>query len=215
MIDITKYEKLLNDGLSLDHYSVLCSIRDGNALPKSKRIQGFINLLCKKGYIKDGILTDIGTNLITTDILVTTSSTTTTTTEAPMYEKKGLLRTAVPSKDFLLWTNTLHGKLQNKLKEKTGKVQARGTIRGTTYSFLPNASDLAKVILRVVVSHKLTDFDKIEKCLLRYIDKRLSEGDWFPIMIYYISKDGLSAMVTDMEGMDEEDDIISDTSVNI
>lgn len=214
MIDIEKYKNVLDEGLLLDHYSVLCSIRDSKELPKSKRIQGFINLLHKKGYLKDGMLTSTAVALIDADVIITTSSTTTTTTVMEN-ERRGLIGRATVDNDYMLWAAALHEKLQNRLKEKTGKIQARGTIQGTTYSFLPNVRDFSKVLLKVVVLYKLKDFDKIERCLLRYVDKRVREGSWFPILGYYIFKNSTSMMITDLEGMEDEEITNDDSSVNI
>ncbi len=209
MIDIGKYTKVLGAGLLLDHYSVLCSIRDGIALPKSKRIDGFINLLCKKGYIDEGALTDLAYNLIEDDVIMKVQkaepvSTTTTTTLEPK------------EFDFNIWVLRLHEKIVQKIVEKTGKRQVRGKIQGATYSFLPNATDLGKVLVRAINAYKLSDFDKIERCILRYVDRKVKEDTWFPILQYYIMKKDMSAMVTDMENIEDDDKPdINDSTVNI
>lgn len=217
MIDITKYKNVLEQGLLLDHYSLLCCIRDGGELPKSKRIQGFINLLHKKGYLKEGGLTDIAIALINDDTVMCQKSTITETTVVAdiKVETKGLLRTPAPNDEYTQWALELHTKLQERLREKTGKIQARGTIQGTTYSFLPNVRDFSKVLLKVIITYKLKDFNKIEKCLLRYVDKKAKEGSWFPILGYYILKNNSSMMITDMEGIEEDENMNDDTTVNI
>lgn len=203
MIDIGKYKRILDEGLLLDHYSVLCSIRDGVELPKSKRIRGFINLLHKKGYMDEGALTDLAISLIEGDTIIVekTTSTTTTTTE---------------TFDFSLWVLKLHEKLVQKIFDKTGKRQVRDKVNGTSYSFLPNTTDLGKVLIRAINSYKLTDYEMIEKCLLSYVDRKIKEGGWFPILQYYIMKKDSSPMVTDMENIeDEEKPDANDTAVNI
>lgn len=203
MIDIGKYKRILDNGLLLDHYSILCSIRDGIELPKSKRINGFINLLHKKGYIDEGALTDLAISLIEGDTLVVRNTTSTTTITTEVF-------------DFSLWVLRLHEKLAQKIFDKTGKRQVRDRINGTSYSFLPNSTDLGKVLVRAINSYKLTDYDKIEKCLLSYVDRKIKEGGWFPILQYYIMKKDSSPMVTDMENMEnEEKPDANDTAVNI
>lgn len=211
MINIAKYENILNQGLLLDHYFTLCTIRDGGQLPKSKRVQGFINLLHKKKYLSEGSLTDIAKTLIDNEAVVTT------TTSIVPNTTKGLLKTSIPTQDYLDWANKLHGKLQDKLFEKTGKRQARGTVQGTSYSFLPNATDFSKVLLKVIVLHKIKNFDKVEKCLMRFVEKRIEENYFFPLVGYYIMKNNMSTMITDMESMEENDKDISssDSSINI
>jgi len=216
MIDIEKYKNVLDQGLLLDHYSLLCSIRDGTELPKSKRITGFINLLHKKGFLKEGALTESGTLLISTGKCMTDDVIPYVT--KAVEKTVGLLKTPVPTTDFIDWASALHKKMQDTLKEKTGKIQARLVVEGTSYSFLPNPRDLSKVLLRAIVTYKLNDFDKIEKCLMNFLNRKIKEGKWSPLLGYYIMKNGLSPMVTDMENMenaDEEKPDENDMAVNI
>lgn len=209
MINIGKYTRILNEGLLLDHYSVLCSIRDGSVLPKSMRINGFINLLHKKGYLEDGSLTDLAISLVENDTVISMQKVMepiTTTSTINIKEEF----------DFTLWVLRLHEKLVKKIYDQTGKRQVRDKIQGTSYSFLPNSTDLGKVIVRAINAYKLTDYDKIEKCLLRYVDRKIKEDTWFPILGYYIMKKDMSAMVTDMENMDDDDKSSNnDSTVNI
>ena len=214
MIDIGKYKNVLDQGLLLDHYSLLCCIRDGGDLPTSKRIQGFINLLHKKGYLKDGVLTDIAIALVDNDTVLCGKELATKPATIKI-ETVGLLKTPVINNDYMEWATSIHVKLQERLKEKTGKIQARGTIGGTTYSFLPNVRDFSKVLLKVIVLYKLKDFDKIEKCLLNYLDKKIREGSWFPILGYYIFKNNNSMMITDLENIEEDEITNDDSTVNI
>lgn len=204
MIDVGKYNKILELGLLLDHYSLLCCIRDGGELPKSKRVQGFINLLCKKGYIADGALTDMAVALIDDCLAIVECS-------------KSIVIPDVKAEDapfdYAGWIISLHRKIQDKISTKVGKKQVRPKIEGVTYSFLPNSTDLGKVLLKAITTYKLRDFDKIEKCLLKYVHSRIKENNWFPLLGYYIMKNGLSPMVTDLDNDDEETN--EDTSINI
>lgn len=209
MINIAKYENILNQGLLLDHYFTLCTIREGGELPKSKRVQGFINLLHKKGYLSEGVLTSLALTLIDAETVVTT------TTSMIPNTTKGLLKTPVPTQDYLEWSTKLHKKLQDILFDKTGKRQARGTVQGTSYSFLPNAADFSKVLLKVIAQHKIRDFDRVEKCLTRFVEKRIEENYFFPLVGYYIMKNNMSTMVTDMESLEDDKPIDNDSSINI
>lgn len=213
MIDIGKYKNVLDQGLLLDHYSLLCCIRDGGELPKSKRIQGFINLLHKKGYLKEGVLTDIATALVDNDTVMCIKE----VSNNPIDNIKtvGLLKTPVPTNDYMTWANALHKKLQDVLFDRTGRRQARGKINNTSYSFLPNDRDFAKVLLKVIVNYKLKDFDKIEKHLIAYVNRKINEKEWFPLVGYHIFKNGTSEMVTEMENMEEDEITNNDSTVNI
>ncbi len=134
MIDLKHYERILESGLLLDHWLVLLMIKNKEEMPKNKRIQGFINLLNKKGYIQDGVLTDEG--ILLTEYEVKTVS---INTASPDKEEK------VVETDFTKWVIGLHKRCQNKLMELTGGKQVRDKIDKKPYPFLPNSTDLAKV----------------------------------------------------------------------
>lgn len=190
MVSIEKYQGIIKDGLLLDHYFLLCRIRNKEIIPESGRVKGFLNLLEKKGYINDKVLTSKGISIIDDKV--------------------------VPDKskvkfDYAEWVIQLHKKCEDKLQERTGKRQIRDKLGGKAYPFLPNPTDLGKVILRAVGTYKLKDFDKIEKTILRYVDQSAKNNSWFPILGYYIMKgtaaggSTTSMMVTDMESGEEED----------
>jgi hypothetical protein len=75
----------------------------------------------------------------------------------------------------------------------------RKEIKGTMYSLLPNVKDFSQKLRQCIKKYKITDFDKMEKCLIKHI-----ETLDFPILNYYILKDGVSKLVTDMENYEEE-----------
>lgn len=189
MIEDSKYREILDSGLILDHYFLLCNIKNGIKPVDSKRIQGFINLLTKKDYIKDDVLTEKGLLLV----------------ENCSFSQVVVTDDKENKVDFGTWAAGLHVRLQEKLKELTGSTQMRAQIdRGKAYSFLPNATDLAKVLHRVITAYKLKDYDKIEKALMKYIEECKDRKNWFPILQYYIMKDGTSRLVTALESEQEE-----------
>lgn len=187
MIDLKHYEKILDSGLIFDHYLVLCMIKNKEELPKNKRVQGFINLLNKKGYILDSMLTDEG--IVLTEYDIKTVKTTVDKVEVET--------------DFTKWVISLHKKCQNKLLELVGGKQVRGKIDGKPYPFLPNSTDLAKVLHKVIILYKLKDMEKIEKAMINHILKCHQTRNWFPLMKYYVMKNGQSELVTDMDSLDE------------
>jgi hypothetical protein len=193
MINIEKYNKILSTGLLLDHFILLCNIKDKKDSIKNKRIGGFYNLLCKKGYIEEGVVTEKGLELVGDDavVLMKTIVTLDNTTK-PLEEF-----------DYATWVIELHKKCQNKLLELTGKRQIRDSINNKFYPFLPNSTDLGRALLRAITAYKLSDFDTMEKTILNYIEKCFKAKSWFPILGYYIIKNNSSTMVTDMESIDE------------
>jgi hypothetical protein len=208
MIDTAKYKSILDQGLLLDHYIILLDIREGKEVPNYGRVQGFLNLLYKKGYIEDGVLAQKAYDLL--DI--------TEVPAEPVVVQQKPAASKLMGKDdvdeFVTWVINLHKRLQNKLVEKTGKKQIRDKIDGVPHQFLPNPTDLGNQLLKTITIYKLNDLPKIEKCLLKYIDEKAKTNRWFPILYYYILKDKASKMVTDMDTLDEEE-AEGDSTINI
>lgn len=188
MINLQKYKQILDSGLLLDHYQALLAIRDNTELPTSRRVKGFINLLEKKGYICEGILTEKAFEIMGL------STTTSTTTEVRSQKEI----------DFSVWIDKLHAKCQTRLIELTGTKQIRGKVNGKSYPFLPNSIDLGRVLVRVITAYKIQDYDKIEKVILRHIENCHQANSFFPLINYYIMKNNMSQMVTDMENPDDK-----------
>jgi hypothetical protein len=184
MINVNKYTDVLDSGLLLDHYFLLLSMRDGLEIAKSRRIKGFMNLLTKKGYIIDGVLTDDAL------LLLEDQSITLSTTQQPVTE-------------FANWVMSLYRKCQDKLTQLTGNKQVRGKIERKGYSFLPNSADLGKVLQKVIFLYKLKDLQAIEDCIISHIEKCHDAKHWFPVIGYYIMKNGKSDLVTDLENKDD------------
>ena len=204
MINTEKYNKVLDAGLLLDHFALLCCLRDNQPIPKNKRILGFQNLLCKKGFIQNDQLTEMALELVGEEQLTGFTKSVAIINEVKISNKA----------DYADWIVELHKKCKDKLIDLTGKPQVRDSINNKSYSFLPNCTDLGRVLLRVIQSYKLTDFEKIEKTILAYIDRCATGKNWFPILQYYIWKNGASTMVTEMEFV-EENSKSDDSIVNI
>ncbi len=206
MIDTVRYKLILDEGLLLDHYILLCNIRDGKELLLNKRVQGFVNLMHKKGYIEDGVVTSKGLRLLDGQL-------------NPIVDPPEEPNPEVERFDYAGWVIQLHRKCEAKLVEKTGRRQVRDKIDGKPYPFLPNSTDLGKALLRAINHYKVNDFDKMEKAILAYVDKCAKANKWFPLLGYYIIKGGPAAstisstMVTDMNSDDDEDG--NDASIHI
>lgn len=211
MIEIEKYRMILDQGLLLDHYALLLSVRNGGELVKSRRMQGFINLMHKKGYIEDGVLTEKANALLAGEPKKEEFPIVST----PLASMANTIQSKVEKKfDYAGWVIKLHEKCEEKIEKATGKKQVRDKIDGKPYAFLPNITDLGKTLLKVIQTYKLKDFNRIESTVLNYISSCAKLGKWFPILQYYIMKNGLSAMVTDMDS-DTAEDSNRDSIVNI
>lgn len=184
MIDEDKYKEIIESGLLIDHFLLLCNIYNGVIPLQHKRIQGFINLLMKKEYLDDEMkLTDKGIYLIA---------------------DCNTLSCDKPKSDATL--ASIYIKCKAKILEITGKTQVRGKIQSKSYPFLPNALDFEKRLKKVISMYKLKDLALVESTLLKFIEKRNEENNWFPTLQYYIFKDGSSQLVTDLENVDDEEE---------
>lgn len=204
MINMEKYEILLNEGLSLDHYYVLVMLYNNQKLSKHRKVQGFLNLLVKRGYIVEGgLLSERAIDLVQMDILenVVCSTTDTTTLNPNILE-------------FNDWSYELHNKLETKLIELTNKKQIRDRVKGgKPYSFLCNPQDLAKNLKKITKLYKLENRrDEIERALIDHIEECYKANSWFPIIYYYIYKDNQSQLVNDLSA-EKEESFSSDTIV--
>lgn len=196
-LDDKIYVEILESGLLLDHYFLLCSIKNGRTLVNTKRIKGFVNLLTKKGYIENNELTEKGFDLVQNCGFA----------EVVAVSTEQEKQTQV---DFGTWVAELHKKLQDKMYSLMNVRQVRTRIPGEKklYSFLCGSTDLGKVLHKVIKLYGLKDYDKIEATLLRHIDNCAKANDWFPLMQYYVGKTKsgvfLSDLVTDMDNLEEE-----------
>ncbi len=193
MIDEQKYQEVLDSGLSLDHYFILCSIKNKVKLMDNKRIQGFLNLLNKKGYVENDELTEKGMDMVQNcefSEIITLPA-----------EEGGKEEVKI---DLGTWILKVHKMCEDRIFALKGRKQVRDRVDKKYWSFMCNPTDLGKNLQKVITMYKLTDYDKIEKTLLKHIDNCNTANHWFPIMYYYIIKNGKSDMVTDMADIVEE-----------
>lgn len=105
-----------------------------------------------------------------------------------------------PKKEKLDFTN-IHSKLQTRLKELTGKSQYKVQNK---YNFLPSEKDLITALQKVCVKYKLKDVQKIQNLLLLHCEKSVKANFEYTLLLgYYISKNGISALASDMENTEE------------
>jgi hypothetical protein len=189
MIDDKTYKEVLESGLLLDHYFLLCNIKDGKKSVDTKRIQGFINLLTKKGYIQDDELTEKGRELIQGYEI----------SEIIPLDTKGK---TISGEDFEKWVEQLHAKCKERLRQLTGKPQFFMKVDKRDYPYLPGVKDLAMKIEKFIRVYKYTDLLKIEALILKHLESRNQK------LIYYIMRekgDAKSDLAADYENFDESE----------
>lgn len=99
----------------------------------------------------------------------------------------------------------LHKKLQDILlrekKVKQIKIQEK-------YSFLCNFYDLESKLKKVILKYGITDMDKVEKVLIRYVEECCKKNfSYVQLVEYYIEKSGVSKFYSDYENFEEKIEI--------
>lgn len=111
---------------------------------------------------------------------------------------KALIREIQEEKEVVKKDNfyvNLHKKLQSELQILTGRKQK---VLNGKYSFLCGVQDLSNKLSETVKKYKLTDLDRVEKLLLRYIHTCYkADFHMTPLIEYYISKNKSSKLATD------------------
>ena len=190
MIDDLRYKEVLDNGLLLDHFYLLCSIHNGKKTLDNKRIRGMLNLLTKKGYLEKGELTEKGIDLVQ-NCDISTSVAETDSDESTRFDE---------------WVKEVHSDCERRIFHHTGSIQVRSKINKSDkkgYPFLCNETDLGKVLSKAIRLYRLKDYDKIKKTILDHIDRCAESNNWFPLLQYYIIKFSASQMVTDMSSTEE------------
>lgn len=197
MIDNSKYEEILKEGLTLDHYVLLWKVKCGEKLSSSKKVTGFLNLLKKKKFIDESTVTGKAIDLM---------------------EKCGqICEPSESERPLTAWALDIYNKCRSELIKLTGKPQmkVRVDLTSPSYSFLPNSMDFTKTLIRVVTLYKVKDLNLVEKVLIDYINKCHREKSWFPLLKYYIHKNNSSSMMNDIENPVEDDKEKKVTGVDI
>ena len=135
--------------------------------------------------------------------------------DKPIYEEilQNSVLLPVPKVIGLQVKNDYYEKLFQKvldlMKELTGKTQKRIDIKGVKHSLIPSKSVFINRLKTVIQKHKLTDFEKIEKCILNHV-KTLQ----VPLLQYYIYKSDISKLVEDYEHYDSENEEIKSQKID-
>lgn len=187
MINTAVYDRLLQCGLSLDHYFVLRAVQLGEPLPTHRRVTGFRNVLELRGYLLGTLLTEKGAELLREDVWGSPP----VPVAVPVYP----LPVREEPESFNQWVLSLQARLKARLKELTGRVQiqAKDDNGKPKWDFMPGTLDLHKRLADVMKQYGLTDRERIEKILLRHIEDCHSTGEWKPLLLYYIWKQNVGS----------------------
>lgn len=191
-LDEETFLSLAKQRVSLDALFVLERIHLGEGIERgNEKIAALLQTLQRKGYI-NGVetLTEAGLSLYT---------------QLTNGEIIKVPKVALDIKGL----GGIHKKLQDRIEELTGNKQIRPEINRKKYSFLCNETDLINRLGKVITKYKLTDFEKIEKTLLNYINKCHKENFYFPLIQYYVIKEigniDQSQLVTDMGNLEDKE----------
>lgn len=182
--------QLLKQNISLNHLYILEMAYENTDLVSSDvKYSAIIQGLQRKNLLsKEGKITEEGKKLYNS-----------------LFENAVEIRVAKLAVDRE-GIGALHKKLEDKIMELKGRKQMRVDVLGTKYSFLPNERDLIDRLVGVISKYKLTDFDRIEKTLLSYIENCNRRNSWTPLLQYYIEKNSQSRMVTDYNNLEEKEE---------
>lgn len=142
----------------------------------------------KKGYIKDGLITDAGDAILN------------------IYVKENVIGETVEKVNVPAWAESMHGKCEEVISKLTGSKQIRSVLGGKSYAFLCNKVDLTKRIIKTVTLYKIKDLELMEKTILNYINTSVKKRSYFPTIEYYIFKENKSLLITDMQDIPEDQD---------
>lgn len=166
-------EKIFKEGLSIDAFTYLLLVRNGEVEKFKPFFNGLPISLINRGCIDpSGKLTPKG---------------------------EGILNIIAGKKVTKKSNNydTIFVALQEEIERLTGKKQKTDKIHGKSYSFLPNMVDFNDRFHKVVTKYKIDDLVKAEKVLINYINKCNKANNWFPVLEYYLFKDNQSRFATD------------------
>lgn len=182
-MNLKKMEEIIEKGIDLNICSLLYIIREeGPINTQVPKIEAIVNMMERKGLIKEGRITSDGE-----DIIKFLES-----GEAPVKEKSKI-------EDI----EGIYDRLQAKLLELTGNKQKKVDIFGKTYNYFPGKYDFVQRFRKVVNKYKIKDYAKAEKVLLHNLEVCKKTNKWYPLLIYYLVKDDISVFATDYESWEE------------
>lgn len=181
---LKKMEEILEAGYDINIVALLYIYKEGGMTGSmNEKIAGYVGMMERKGLLIGGRITGAGEELL------------------EMYEG-GVTVTKEEKKQKNL--EEIFDKVQERLIALTGKRQIRTDIFGKAYNYLPSKYDFITRLKGVVNKYKLKDLEKIEKILINVIEKCHKTGKWFPLMVYYMTKNEVSTLASDYEGWEEQ-----------
>jgi len=187
-MNLAKMEGIIERGYDLNIVSLLYMLKGGESIDsKNLKIQAFKQMMERKGLILDGVVSLAGEELL-----------------------KFLEEGTEPTKEIekVQGLEELYDRVVERLIALTGKKQMRVEIYGKTYNYLPNKYDFTTRLKKTINKYKLNDTEKLEKVIIRNIENCHKKNKWYPLLMYYFTKDDVSTLATDYEAWEESKQII-------
>lgn len=183
--------------MGLDPYWVLIMYHMKHRSPLIGKItgngkaRGIVNLMVTKGYItKEGMVTERGEQLLSQ-------------VEAVQPPPVNIPAPVEVKADFDSWVEEMLPRLKSRLKELTGREQAKGF---GDKPFMPNLVDLKGALQRYRTQYRsMFDMEKIERMLIAHIESCYRTRKYTPILQYYIiHKDRGSDLASNYDSFGEK-----------
>lgn len=177
-------EEIIGRGIDLNVCALLYIVRDESpVITSSPKIQAILEMMERKELIKNNRLLANGEELIK---FIEGG-------EAPVKEREKVID-----------IEAIYDRLVAKMVELTGNKQKKTDIFGKTYNYFPGKYDFVQRLRRVVNKYKIKDYEKIEKVLIHNLETCKKTNKWYPLFIYYLIKDDMSAFASDYEAWDDK-----------
>lgn len=182
---LEKMERIIEKGYDLNMIALLYMCKQGDSInSQNAKIQAILAMMERKGIILEGRITASGEELLA-------------------YVEDGEKK-LVGGKQKIISLEEIYDRVAVRIEELTGKKQVRSEIFGKTYNYLPVKYDFTMRLKKVINKYSLTDVEKVEKVILHNIETCHKTGKWYPLLLYYFSKNvgGMetSVLAADYEG---------------
>lgn len=193
---ILQVEEILRNKVDLNHFIILTMIYQKQPVEtlQNVKVQGWLKMMMMKQLISQEngkyLVTEEGLKIIKNVGL----------TEIVVKAEEKLKLTDLMKTNTVYDYDALHKRLKEELKKLTGNSQYFLKVQGNTFPYIPGVTDLRQKLEKFKMVYKLTDMDKIERCLMRHLSIRNQK------MIYYIMRergDAKSDLAGDYENIDD------------
>lgn len=182
-MNIKYMEKIMEKGYDLNIIALLYMFKGGEETGTgNEKIQAIISLMERKGLILEGRITASGEELL------------------KFAEGDSKL---VKEKEKIMDLEGIYDRMMQRVEELTGKKQVRTEIFGKTYSYFPSKYDFVTRLKKVVNKYGLTNMTILESTIMANVEKCHKTKKWYPLLVYYMTKDDVSPLAADYANWDD------------